>query len=69
MAYRAVNRTTPRAGRRNGVFVSAVNRQDIISITQIHKKEDDFERGTRWAGIALVFMFAFLSFGCVMWGW
>ena len=69
MAYRAVNRTTPRAGRRNGVMVSAVNRRDIKSITQIHDRRDDFERGTRWAGIAFVLMFAFLSFGCVMWGW
>ena len=50
-------------------MVSAVNRRDLKSITQIHDRRDDFERGTRWAGIAFVLMFAFLSFGCVMWGW
>lgn len=69
MDNRAVYRATPRAGRRNGVFVSAVNRRDMRSITQIHERRDDFERGTRWAGIALVLMFAFLSFGAVVWGW
>lgn len=69
MAYHAVRKATPRAGGRNGVMVSAFDRRDIKSIQHIHDREDDFERGTRWAGIALVLMFAFLTFGAVMWGW
>jgi hypothetical protein len=50
-------------------MVSTVSRRDIKSIQHIHDRRDDFERGTRWAGIALVFMFAFLSYGAVVWGW
>jgi len=30
---------------------------------------DEWERGTRWAAIALMAMFAFLSLGATLWNW
>ena len=59
-------RATPRDVQVGGVRVSAFSRRDIQSV---HDNRDNFERGTRWAGIALVLMFAFLSVGCVAGAW
>jgi hypothetical protein len=66
MADRAVKRATPRSWHCNGVKTHiGASRQDRPIVAQA----DEWERGTRWAGIALVLMFAFLTFGAVVLGW
>lgn len=53
----------PRAGTPNGIKGSRIS-CDPKSIP-----EDNFERGTRWAGIALVLMFGFMLLGVILWDW
>ena len=72
MADRTVRRATPRSGYYNGVSMSTMRRRDLKSISQLEqerRRRENFEKGSRWAGIAMIAMFLFLSFGCVMWAW
>ena len=55
---------TPRSWHYNGV-----SGHIGCDPNSIPTKYDDFERGTRWAAIAMFGMFAFLSLGVVAWGW
>jgi hypothetical protein len=57
---------TPRIGNCNGVKEQyGVNRKNETIISQA----ENWERGTRWAGIALVLMFVAMSLGSVIFGW
>ena len=53
---------------------SARNGGNRSRALNVHCYEDkpiisDYERGAKWAGWAFVALFAFLSLGCVLWGW
>ena len=66
MAHRAVKGATPRRGNCGGAVTRiGRSRQD----NRIIARDWEWERGTRWAAIALIAMFAFLSFGAVTFGW
>lgn len=50
----------------------ALVKPNYVSISQLEQerqRRENFEKGSRWAGIAMVVMFLFLGFGCVMWAW
>ena len=71
MANRVVRRATPRRSDPRGAYVALV-KTDEHSIAQLEAdrmRREEFERGCRWAGRALVGMFAVLSIGCVMGAW
>ena len=50
---------------RRGNYVGT-NRRNTHDMKRI---PDNFERGTRWAGIALVLMFGFMTLGAILWNW
>ena len=71
MANRAVRRGTPRSVRPRGAY-GRVIRPRYVSISQLERerqRRDEFYKGSMWAAAAFCALFAFLSFGVVMWGW
>lgn len=71
MVNRAVRSATPRRVHPRGAKV-ALAKPNYVSISQLERereRRESFEKGSRWAGLAMVAMFLFLSFGCVMWAW
>lgn len=57
-------KTTRRSCNYNAPELSTYAKEDMPIIAS-----NDFKRGARWAGWALIGMFVFLSLGCVMFAW
>lgn len=67
-----VKKATPRRVHPRGVSKAHVSKPSYVSIAQLESeraRRENFERGSRWAALAMVGMFVLLSIGCVMWGW
>ena len=68
----ARKKPTPRRVHPRGATSIALVKHDLPSIAQLEedrKKRENFDKGCRWAAALLCGMFAFLSFGCMIWGW
>lgn len=71
MASKAERRATPRRVHPRGAYKALV-KPSLVSIShmeQERQRRENFERGSRWAAALLCGMFAFLSVGCVVFGW
>lgn len=71
MVNRAVRSATPRRVHPRGAKVALVkpNYKSIAQLEDERQRRENFEKGSRWAGLAMAVMFLFLGFGCVMWAW
>ena len=64
-------KATPRRVQPRGAYKALVKPEDM-TIAQMERdrlRRENFDRGCRWAALLLCGMFAFLSMGCVVFGW